>query len=131
VEFAKTNPNIDEDVPDQRSYYKSGNHMRKITRGFRDLPCNVFFISHVKYDQDTLMRKTLSPQFAGKLSSDIPGFLDIVGLLRAEVKGNVITRFLQTAKTEVTIAKDRTSVLPAVMEEPTIPKMWELLKESN
>lgn len=129
AEYAKDNPNIEPDVPDQRSYYKSGNHMRKITRGFRDLPCNVFFMSHLSTERDNLMRLCYFPQFPGKLKSDLPGFVDIVGLLRAEVKGNDVKRFLQTQKTETVIAKDRTGALLPVEEDPTIPVLWGKLKE--
>jgi AAA domain len=129
--FAESNPNIDEDVPDQRSYYKSGNHMRKITRGFRDLPCNTFYMSHLTAERDGMQRLCYYPQFPGKLRSDLPGFLDVVGYMRAEVTGQEITRYLQVQKTATVAAKDRTGALGGILENPTIPMMWELLKEKE
>lgn len=129
--FAKNNPNIDPDVPDQRSYYKSGNHMRKLTRAFRDLPCNTFFMSHLNQEKDNLQRMCMYPQFPGKLKSDLPGFLDIVGYMRAEVSRGEVTRYLQVQKTETVAAKDRTGVLGGIVENPTIPMMWDMLKESK
>lgn len=129
--FANANDKLDEDIPDMRAYAKSGNHIRRIVRAFRDLPCNVIFTCHTQTDRDNFNRLIYQPQLPGKLRADIPGFLDIVGWLRAEVDGEVITRYLQTQKTEVTIAKDRTNALDAVEVNPTIPALWDKLKASN
>lgn len=129
--FAQQNDKLDEDIPDMRAYAKSGNHVRRIVRGFRDLPCNVIFTCHAQTDRDNFNRLMYHPQLPGKLKVDIPGFLDIVGWLRAEVKEDEIVRYLQTQKTEVTIAKDRTNALDAVEVNPTIPSLWEKLATSN
>lgn len=130
-DFAESNPKLDEDVPDMRAYYKSGNHIRKIVRAFRDLPCNVIFNCHTGTDKDNYNRTITFPQLAGKLRVDIPGFLDIVGWLRAEQTDGEVHRYLQVLKTETTIAKDRTNALDDVEHDPTIPMLWEKLKASN
>lgn len=130
-EFAESNPRLDPDVPDMRAYYKSGNHIRAIVRAFRDLPCNVFFNCHAQTDKDNFQRTIYFPQLPGKLKVDIPGFLDIVGLLRAEKDGDDIHRYLQVEKTEAVIAKDRTNALDGVEQDPTIPSLWAKLKVSN
>lgn len=129
--FASMNDKLDEDIPDMRAYAKSGNHVRRIVRRFRDLPCNVIFTCHTQNDRDNFNRLIYRPQLPGKLQVDIPGFLDIVGWLRAEVTDAGVVRYLQTQKTEVTIAKDRTNALDAVEENPTIPALWDKLKASN
>lgn len=130
-EFAEGNARLDPDVPDMRAYYKSGEHIRKIVRAFRDLPCNVFFMCHSNSDRDNLNRLTYFPHLPGKLRHDIPGFLDIVGYLRAEQEDGETVRYLQTEKTQTVIAKDRTQALEAVEMNPTIPGLWAKLKESN
>lgn len=130
-DFADVNPKLDEDVPDMRAYYKSGNHIRKIVRAFRDLPCNTIFNCHTGTDKDNFNRTITFPQLAGKLRVDIPGFLDIVGWLRVEMEDGVPHRYLQVVKTETTIAKDRTNALDDVEKDPTIPILWEKLKQSN
>ena len=129
--FAQQNDKLDPDIPDMRAYAKSGNHIRRAVRAFRDLPCNVIFTCHTQNDRDNFNRLMYKPQLAGKLQVDIPGFLDIVGWLRTEVSDDGVTRYLQTQKTEVTIAKDRTNALDAVVVDPTVPMLWDKLKESN
>lgn len=130
-DYSSENSKIEEDVPDQRSYYKSGNHVTKIVRAFRDLPCNVIFTAHESTDRDNFNRIIRFPQFPGKLKNDIPGFLDVVGHLRVEVHGDTLVRQLQTAKTETLIAKDRNGVFDAIEIDPTIPALWEKLKGDN
>ena len=126
--FARINDKLDEDIPDQRGYGKSGTHMRKIVRAFRDLPCNVIFNCHAASDRDNNMRMIHFPKLVGKLKIDIPGFLDIVGLYRAEADGDGVNRIMQFQKTETAIAKDRTGAFDALEYNPTIPGLWEKLK---
>ena len=130
-DFADGNPKLDEDVPDMRAYYKSGEHIRKIVRAFRDLPANVIFNCHTVTDKDNFNRTVYLPHLPGKLKVDIPGFLDIVGYYRAETEDGVVNRYLQVQKTESVIAKDRTGALDPVEPNPTLPMLWDKLKESN
>jgi len=137
-EFAKINEKIDADVPDQRGYGKSGTHMRKLARAFRDLPCNVVFNCHSQTERDNNMRMLFQPKLVGKLRIDIPGFLDIVGYYRAESDGNVdadgnpvVNRYMQFQKTETTIAKDRTGAFDPIEINPTIPSLWDKLQLTN
>lgn len=123
-------------VPSQREWGKSGERVRMIIRGFRDLECNVIVTALLAEKQD---EKTniiyMFPSLPGKLRSEIPGFFDIVGLLTAndERVGDetIITRKIQFAKTTRVIAKDRTSALPDVMFDPNIPEMWRLIEASS
>lgn len=123
-------------VPSQREWGKSGERVRMIIRGFRDLDCNVIVTALVaeKIDEKTNITY-MFPSLPGKLRGEIPGFFDIVGLLTAndERVGDetVITRKCQFAKTTRVIAKDRTNALPQVMESPTIPEMWRLIEASS
>jgi phage nucleotide-binding protein len=125
--YSKNPEKVDKDVPSQREWGKSRTHMRNIVRAFRDLPCNVIFTAHVATLQEEGQPTKYMPGFAGKLRTDIPGFVDVVGHLRPENKQGVITRYLQVQGSHRVIAKDRTSALGTVVENPTIPMMWDLI----
>lgn len=130
-EVIQRRPDLDPDVPSMREWGKSAEHIRKIVRGFRDLPCNTIFTAHAAADVDNQTNvKTFYPQLPGKLKAEIPGFLDVVGYLTAVHEGDTITRQIQFAKTQRVMAKDRTNALGDVMQAPTIPMMWEAINAS-
>jgi len=131
-QFARMNDKIDPDVPDMRGYGKSGSHMREIVRAFRDLPCNTIFNCHSATDRDNNMKLLTFPKLTGKLKTEIPGFLDIVGYYRAESDGDKgVMRIMQFQKTETTIAKDRTGAFEPAEIDPTIPSLWDKLQQTN
>jgi hypothetical protein len=101
--------------------------MRKIVRAFRDLPCHVIFTASVATLQEEGQPTKYFPGFAGKLKTEIPGFVDVVGYLTAELDPftGVIDRKLQVAGTRRVVAKDRTSNLGDIITNPTIPGMWD------
>jgi len=130
--FSRINDKIDKDVPDQRGYGKSGTHMRSIVRQFRDLPCNTIFNCHSQSERDNSMKLITYPKLVGKLRTDIPGFLDIVGYYRTESDGNGgVDRLLQFMKTDTTNCKDRTGAFDPIEMNPTIPSLWDKLQLSN
>lgn len=55
--------------------------MKRMLRSFRDLPMHVMFICAQGYVQDENKRKTYAPQLTGKLSSQVQGFMDLVGFI--------------------------------------------------
>ena len=119
-------------VPSQREWGKSGERIRMIVRAYRDLPCNTIVTSllHTEKDDKTGVVR-IFPSLPGKLRSEIPGFFDIVGMLRVttlteenEIK---FQRILQVAGTERVTAKDRTSSLDGLLNDPTIPMIWDLI----
>jgi hypothetical protein len=130
-QYAEGNAKIEEDVPDQRSYYKAGNHMTKIVRNYKDLPCNFIMTAHESTDRDNFNRLTRAPQFAGKMKVDVPGFVDVVAHLRVEVTSGEPVRFFQTIKTETLIAKDRLKAFDGVEQDATFPVLWEKFMKSN
>lgn len=127
VDAYNKNPDkVEIEVPSPREYLISLSRMRKLFRGFRDLPCHTLFtsMSHSYTDKDSKVTyvKLTHP---GKQAEQIPGVVDIVGLLRVESKGNQQIRLLQTAKTKTVMAKDRFDCLGGLIENPTIPLIWE------
>lgn len=119
-------------VPSQREWGKSGERVRMIVRAFRDLECNVICTCLLASDKDEKTGiTTFFPSLPGKLRSEIPGFFDIVGYLRAVDQGGEIgiTRVVQFAKTEKVIAKDRTGTLDDIVHSPSIPLMWDTIHQ--
>jgi AAA domain len=121
---AEENPRLDEDVADQYGYNKSGAHMRRIVRKLKDLPCNSILTCHVADVQDTLQRVQYFPMLAGKLRKQIPGFLDFVGYMKAEVEGDDVMRSVQFIKTDRVAAKQRSCGFDNMELNPTIPSLW-------
>lgn len=62
--------------------FRKNNHIiQRIVRQFRDLPLHVLIVCLQGYNQDELKRYHYSPALTGKLSTQIQGFVDIVGWL--------------------------------------------------
>ena len=123
-------------VPSQREWGKSGERMRMIIRSFRDLPCNVIITALLAQDKDEKTGiNSVFPSFPGKLRSEVPGFFDIVCLLRAvsEKEGDEVSiiRTLQVVKTDRVIAKDRTDTLANLIRNPTLPDLWETIHSES
>lgn len=122
-------PDRDPDVPSQREWGKSVNHMREIVRRFRDLPCNTIFTSLAKESKDVESgRVNVTPSLPGKLASEVPGFLDIVVYLYTDVERDIVVRRLLAQPTRKFAAKDRLAALGTVLENPTIPMIWEMIE---
>jgi phage nucleotide-binding protein len=120
-------PDLDEDVPSQREWGKSIEHMRRIVRAFRDLEMNTIFTALMIIDKDENGQVSYTPSLPGKLKMEISGFVDVVGYMTTAQEGDETIRRLQFAQTRKVIAKDRTSSLGDVVDSPTIPMLWELM----
>lgn len=131
--YSRNPEKIDKDVPDMRGWGKSRAHIRTIVRAFRDLPCNVIFIASVGTLQEEGQPNKVFPGFSGKLRTEVPGFMDIVSYHFSEVDPitQEVTRKLQTQGTRRVVAKDRTSALGGIVENPTIPMLWDLIHNSS
>lgn len=115
-------------VPSQREWGKSGERVRMIVRALRDLECNLIMTAlQAEFVDERTGRRLIHPSIPGKLKSEIPGFFDIVGHLKAVHEGGEIIRTLQTVKTESLIAKDRSDSLPPLMKNPSIPEIWDIV----
>ena len=107
--YSRNPDKVDKDVPSQREWGKSRAHMRTIVRAFRDLPCHVIYTAQVATLQEEGQPTKYFPGFSGKLRTEIPGFMDVVGYLTTEVDQGVVVRKLQVQGTRRVVAKDRTS----------------------
>jgi phage nucleotide-binding protein len=132
--FAANPDKTDIYVPDQRAWGKSGERIRMIVRALRDLPIHTIAtaLEAVEID-DRTSKRLIHPSIPGKLKSELPGFFDIVGHLKAR-KGEgegTVTRTLQVLGTENLIAKDRSGCLDPLITNPSLPLIWEAILDSN
>lgn len=128
---AAQNSKLDPLIPDQANWGKSNERIRLVIRSFKDLPCHTIMTAHRASKQENDGSTYFYPALPGKLSYEVPGFFDIVGYLDSKsrvVNGEAeVSRTMQTVKTNKVQAKDRTGVLPAVINEPSIPLLWEMI----
>ena len=134
---ARDSSKVDELVPSQREWGKSNERVRMVIRAFKDLDCHFLataFVQETRKEnksEGTSRVIKIAPSLPGKLGSEVPGFFDIVGLLRVQARGQggdaEQIRTLQTQQTELVKAKDRFSALPALMDHPSIPLIWETI----
>lgn len=131
----------DKDVPSLREWGKTQVHIRNIVRAYRDLPCNTLFTCHAKTDVDdnTGYVKYL-PSLPGKLAVEIAGFVDVVAYMYVKNEKEVLAdktqvdRFVRKMLFQSNgtyMCKDRTAALGTVVEEPTVPKLWELIQNGT
>lgn len=126
--FSARPDKVEIEVPSQREWGICRERVRDIVRAFRDLPCNVIYTASVGTLQEEGQPTKYFPGFAGKLRTDIPGFMDIVGYLYSENVGNEVVRKMQFQSTRRVVAKDRTDVLGPLLLNPTVPMMWDLIQ---
>lgn len=128
ADLVNAKPDADPDVPGMREWGKNVEQMRRFVRAFRDLPMHTIFTSLAKEEKNTRtgMSKTM-PSLSGKVASEVPAFLDVVLYYYIKRVGDEEKRLLLCRPTEAQIAKDRTTRLPSVLEEPSMTKLFELI----
>jgi len=125
--YARNPDKVHIDVPSPREWGINRSHVRKIVRGFRDLPCHTIFTAHVGTEHEENMPPKYYPGFAGKLRQEVPGFCDIVGYMSNDTTTGVLERRMQFQGTRRVVAKDRTSSLGELVTDPTMSKLWDLI----
>lgn len=120
------------EIPQIQEWNINIEQVRKVVRRFRDLPLNTIFTALVNSEKNqTKGYITNKPMLSGKVKDEVAAFLDIVAFYTVkEVEGKSV-RVLQTASTETTVAKDRSSKLPAIIEDPTMEKIFNYLNSTD
>jgi hypothetical protein len=126
---------VDVDVPAQRDWGVSSNQVKRMIRGFRDLPMNTIFTALSKEERDPKTGQAyIKPDLPGKLAGQVPGFLDIVSYYYLKevpvVEGQEDTRMariLLSQATEKVTAKDRSGKLPQVLYDPTMAMLFDIM----
>lgn len=118
----------DPDVPGLREWGKNTEQIRRLVRGFRDLPYNVIFTALLKEEKDKRGTIHKQPYLSGKLSAEVAAFLDIVTFMYAKnvQNGDEVSteRFMLTGATEEIVAKDRSGQLPLVIRAPNMQQIY-------
>ena len=126
----------DVDVPGIREWNINIEQTRKYVRKFRDLPVNTIFTALEHSDKNMIRGTTRrKPSLSGKVKDEVAAFLDIVVYLytkERDVDGETKQqRMLLTGQTEDTVAKDRTSLLPMVIPDPTMATIYGLINNKG
>jgi hypothetical protein len=124
--------NVDPDVPSMREWGKNLEQIRRMVRGFRDLQMHTIFTALAKEDKDARTGlRSIKPSLSGKMADEVAAFLDIVAYYYVkEIQDGdetVSKRLLLTRKTSSIVAKDRSSRLPIVVEDPTMTALYKLM----
>ena len=116
-------------IPSIQDWQGSGIEIRKMLRKIKNLPMNVIVTALEREDRDEATKLIMRrPDLPGKLASGSSAAFDIVARLTTDLEGN--TRYLVTRADARTVAKDRAGPrkqLPASIEDPSFPKIWELM----
>lgn len=135
----------DPDSIELQDYQKLSTRMRRTIRAFRDLEAHVVLVAGVNEREHTQTKlQWRVPDLTGRLVWELPGLIDILGLLETEEtpvpadedteaaeNGEVrIDRVLYTYPSTDWLAKDRSEggMLGGVVENPTLPILLDLLE---
>lgn len=130
--LVEENEERDADVPGIREWNINLEQTRKFVRRFRDLPVNTIFTALEKTDKNMRTGATKRmPSLSGKVASEIAAFLDIVAYLYSKELENENKRMLLTGHTEDTVAKDRTGLLPMIIDNPTMEVLYKHMNSSS
>jgi hypothetical protein len=114
------------DVARFDEFRKNNMMIQVLVRAFRDLPMHVIFVCSQSYTQDEMKRFHYGPRMTGQLSSQIQGFTDVVGILRAGVPGEdgIAPRRLYVQPVDRFDAKCRRAAFKAShLEDPTMSSL--------
>jgi hypothetical protein len=129
-EVVAKNSERDPDVPSVREWGKSGEQLRRLVRGLRDLHCNTIYtaLRNDEKDDNGKIIKTY-PGLPGQLKGEVSGYVDLVGYMyqKEVVRGGERSNqtLLLTQGTEKQIAKDRSGQLPPIMVAPTMQQVYD------
>jgi hypothetical protein len=114
-EVLKEDSDRDPDVPSIREWGKNGEQTRRMVRAFRDLPFNVIFTALAMEIKDRTGLPKLVPSLNGKLSSEVAGYLDIVGYMYQKTIDGDVKRLITFQGSDAVVAKDRSDRLPQLI----------------
>lgn len=125
----------DVSIPKIQDWGKNAEMLRMLVRAFRDLDMHTIFTALDHTDKDESDGKIMvAPSLPGKLSKEIPAFVDIVGYMHVvpnKLKPDQPQRMLQVQPMGKYNAKSRYKALGTYIEDPTIKKMVELIKNGG
>lgn len=118
----------DMEVAEWAEYKKNNQMMQLIVRAYRDLPVNFVATCHAGYTQDEQKRFHYAPTMTGKLSSQVQGFVDIVGYLLVgqvpEGKSEAPRRLMVQPTGRFDAKNRKASFRESYFEDPTMTDIW-------
>lgn len=101
-----------------------GEKMRALVKFLRDLPnLNIVMTALAKPEKDELNRRIMSIDLQGKISDQLPGYMDVVAFYHLfQDESGEKQRYLATQATDVYIAKDRSGKL-SEFEKPNLAEI--------
>jgi AAA domain len=114
------------DVARFDEFRKNNMMIQVLVRAFRDLPMHVIFVCSQAYTQDELKRFHYGPRMTGQLSSQIQGFTDVVGYLRAgtpDDQGHQPRRLFVQPIERFDAKNRRASFRDSHLEDPTMASL--------
>lgn len=123
----------DPDLPGIGEWGKSSEQTKRLIRAFRDLPMHTIFVCLASTDKDKKGRSLTKPMLPGKMGTEVAAFLDIVLYMyrKEDPDTEQVGRYLLAQYTDEYVAKDRTDLLPPVIEEPTMQKLFDFILNSD
>lgn len=128
---------VDIDVPSQREWGKIGKRLRRVVTGFRDLEMHTIWTAWKgEWTEESSNITYIYPKLSGFMKKEFSGYFDVVGLLTSDKinNGERLVHYLQVQGTKRVTAKWRnrpTDIVPDVIEDPTIPMIWDFVKKSK
>lgn len=116
-------PSHDPDVPEQGDWFRVSEKLRHMVRMFRDLPMHVVMTCLVQdIRQEMLKVPLVQPK---SLALELPGLFNLVGCLKAVEADAGYVRKLLVESTDMYVAKNPGGVLPPVVENPNLTRIFE------
>lgn len=115
---------VNEDVPSMREWGISLSQMQRFIKAYRDLPINTIFTCLADTERNDRGKRDITPMLSGKLKGKAAGFMDEVYYLYVDGDGD---RVIQTALSEDTVAKSRSSNLEPLLANATMADIYELI----
>lgn len=127
-EVVREDSSRDPEVPSIREWGKNGEQTRRLVRAFRDLPMNTIFTALTIEEKDAKSGKMKSrPSMSGKLSMEVSGYVDLCTYLYTNIKDEQVCRFMLAGSIDTHVAKDRSGLLPLVLEEPSMQRIHDII----
>lgn len=133
-DVVRKDPTREEFVPSMREYGIVRNQLRKMIREFRDLPIHFIITAMIRYDEDDNGLVIKSPQLAGQLRSEIPGYCDVVALLEVEKPrkrrgqpDEEVKRVLHLAEVSRAVVGTRSWDIPQSLENPVFEDLYKTI----
>ena len=124
---------VDIDVPSQREWGKIGKRLRRCIISLRDLPLHTVWTAWRGEYVDDMDVTHYFPKLSGHMKNEFSGYFDIVGMMTMDFKDGKPFTTLQVQETKRVKAKwrNKPDEVPAILEMPTMPMIWEFVQKSK